>query len=489
MAQTTLEPPNNPDYGVSATTPNNILNTGADYIENYIPGSTSPNGIKVMVFDGDVPQFAWENIGNSGKCTFALDDIKDPDVVLTNNSEFALVVYEDNNQIYLDLWQWNGPNFVEVLGNLGNYNFPYLIDEGTNPNIDLQFTDLFAITWQDNKGNIKGLAGEYQGGQNFDISPNMTFINNSNSRTPDATIFENVITYTFIVFNDQLQEYWVTQQEQFNDVYNGNSVNSPIILHQANLDLGGKFGRPRIASPNDQYFDDNDYTSVVDYYTITPQGVSKWEILGMQNSFNNLFYPPKVYNNNIFLLPNKEPVVTYNGDIGIIAWTAYIQYPGQSNYSYDVIERQFQTYSGGNTIQTFASIVNFDYDREQDIPSVSGRRSGTDGNVLYFYKNESPATMDMMHRIAPPYTQNLRLAKGTASNNFAFMLKSNELTITTDCDLYSFIITDVTGRKIIQNNNASKEVSIPTNTLHKGIYILNCTSKNESTVFKFIQIN
>ena len=102
----------NPEDFTNAPSINNVTNTGADMLIEDAQYS------RVMVFDGDAPQFAWETNNGSGSDYFLIDGIWDPDVVLTDDFLYALVCLEElsSNSIYLSLWEYNQAGvFSEVM--------------------------------------------------------------------------------------------------------------------------------------------------------------------------------------------------------------------------------------------------------------------------------------------------------------------------------------------------------------------------------------
>ena len=282
-----------PETPIGAANINNVTNTGADMIK------VDQDYCKVMVFDGNAPQFAWERNSGSGIEYFYLDGVWDPDVVLTNDKMYALVCFEIESHtcsnIYLSLWEYDGGgNYIEIVGNFGQYSFPHFIDEGINPNIDIGFDDRFIITWHtcNESSEIKAIAGEYTGGV-VDLSPNIALVAPETAWTPDVTICYDYVTFTYIRLDEQYYPEWVTTETNYYDVYNDDIINqctTHILRNSIGYD-SGIFGRPRIASPPQYlHYPGSDYTTSVDF-SYFGDGGPEWEILVCQNDNGSIINP------------------------------------------------------------------------------------------------------------------------------------------------------------------------------------------------------
>ncbi len=476
----TIELPATQDIHVNAMSINNVLNTGADQVR--IPGNLLA---KAMVYDGDVPQFAWDYGGNTGNTNFITPQIIDPDVVLTEDASFALVCYKKNGDIYLSLFALTGGNYSEIT-TLGGINYPHNIGDGKNANIDL-WNDQFMITWESSSQSIMALGGIYSGSGVFTLGKVAT-VEKNKSITPDVTIYNNVVTFTYIDISLLNTNWWVSLQDDFNTILSGsaNSTSNPIY----HITPASKvyFGRPRISSPNDGFFDDHDFTIVIDEKNIDGNGIDIWNIKIKQIYINNFGLPILTINPTLSIKSNTEPVITYVGDWSVVSWTSYFQYPGTQTYSTEVLSRYIQSYGGGAPTTTYASIVNYDWDNTQSIPSVSGRRSGE--RVLYLYKNEDQNVMDMMYRTSP-YAKNLRRANPSQiiscekTNEFSFVSLQNSIEINIDKESFDFYILDISGKKIVNQMGNSGKAIVDLSNLPTGIYIIHCSSKDKETNYKF----
>jgi|GEM_PF-2785334 hypothetical protein len=76
-----LEIPSTNDFNANASTINDVENTGVDFV------NTMSDYSKVMVYDGEMPSFAWDKNAATGIYPFSDNKITDPDVILTNNQQ------------------------------------------------------------------------------------------------------------------------------------------------------------------------------------------------------------------------------------------------------------------------------------------------------------------------------------------------------------------------------------------------------------------
>jgi len=481
----------NPENFTNAPSINNVTNTGADMLIEDAQYS------RVMVFDGDDPQFAWETNNGSGSDYFFIDGIWDPDVVLTDDFLYALVCLEElsSNSIYLSLWEYNQAGvFSEVIGQLGAYNFPHYIDEGKNPNIDIGYDDKFVITWESlgQPSEIFAIAGEYLGGA-IDLSPDIAYIAPEAHRSPDISILGDYVSFTFVRDDGNGAESWVVMQADYPDVYSPPQglLVTPIFQQVVHFHSGTNesvYGRPRIASPPTYPgVPANDFVAVIDFYW-EDWDVGIWEILFV-NYHNGLVYgAPTVFNDNYILFPNYEPVVTYTGDLGVVCWTSYIEYPSTGYSSLDVVGQYFQTL--GNPGQAYNPLdfhlVNLHYAEIQRTPAVGGRR-WLDGYGLIFWVDED--SNDMAYRVNQEGTNNMR--KGPEEETealppgFTVLITNGTIRVITELKNYNYQLMDVTGR-VVLHKTASHETSVSLEGFSPGIYFIKCYAPNAVETRKFL---
>jgi hypothetical protein len=487
----------NPEDYTNAPSINNVTNTGADMVIDDMGYS------KVMVFDGDAPQFAWETNNGTGTDYFHLDAVWDPDVVLTNDLMYALVCLEiqndENGQIYLSLWEYNGSgNYSEVIGQFGAYSFPHYIADGTNPNIDIGFDGRFVITWQSTytAGDINAIAGLYNNGV-LTISNDIARVVGVEAWAPDVAIRGNAVSFTYIGYCKDGYPAWYGKQASYSDVQQPPTPPNVIpannyTFHESAQNNYGDYGRPRIASPPPYpYYSNSDFAVVVDYYW-EDAGIGSWDIL-FANRNNGVVYGPTIFNPWFSgLTPSYEPVVAYIGDHGVVAWTTYIEYPGTTYTSYDVVGMYFHTTgSNGNYWSGFphAPVVNSHYNGDQRTSSVAGRR-WNDGLGFYFWVDED--ANDMAYRDSYEGTTNMRMGKdslfeasGNAAVGIEIFYNNRTIQIMTEQQNYDCQLLDITGR-VILHKTASFETIISLEGISPGIYFIRCQTPYVLETLKFL---
>jgi hypothetical protein len=485
--------PTNPEYPINATVISGVLNTGADMVIDDNRYS------KVMVYDGNEPKFAWETDISTGRTVFSHTTQPpngylplDPDVVLTSSRNQALVCYEADGEIWLSVWMVSLGGYVEIVGTFGNYTLPLSLGYGTNPNIDIGFDDEFVITWQSAPTvMIEAVAGDMLGG-NLSLS-GVAQVYGQESITPDVTVCDFNVTFTFIIPDDQGPDEWVTLETSYTDVSGNNISANPYVIPVNGQYQDGIYGRPRIASPP-YYAVGNysctDYTTTVDYYFVDGM-VGMWNIDVFQKNNQQYTNVAHIYNNYYQYVPNTEPAITYLGDLGVVSWTATIDYPGTNYNSLDVVGRYFQT--SGSLGAPYgipdAPVVNDHYDEVQHIPSVAGRRWNT-GLGFYFWRDADQG--DMYHRTGFEGDMSLRKEKEKViSGNqifdlFSIQLVGPDLRITSELETYTVFIVDMTGRTLMQLTG-EKETLISLSPLPKGIFGVVCTSETQRKSLTFVK--
>ncbi len=478
---------------INAPTINNVANTGADFvIENQ-------SFLKVMVYDGDSARIYWDadinSTQNQGRDKFTLDGVFDPDVVLTTDLQYALVVFESHGDIYISLWEYNGSGYSEIIGALGNYIFPYYLDEGSSPNIDMDHNNYIAVTWKNHNGEIKAIVGEYSAGPSFYFSNPVTI--DYDSRDPDVSIYTDpvtsveYVTFTYIRDINQGPDHeWVVLQETYTNIDNNNIISSATSLYNPGNPPYTIYGRPRIAAPfyHDLLFNGDEFFVVVDFITVDG-ATTTWEIPGYTYYNSNYYYLN--YNPDHPYVPNNKPVVTYTGDLSVVAWQIYC-YDDPLNpttQSRNIIAWYTLFSTGGITSQD-AAMVNLNTPIAQVFVSVAGRRANND-DVLYFWLDSDRG--DMAYRTSPVGTIQMRKIREedpeeiSSDKLFAFEQYGKQLFIKSEFDHFGLLLSDISGRIILKSNDLSEtSQSIDLSGLSKGVYIVKCYSGKHQETIKIV---
>ena len=449
-----------------------IENTGCDIRENANIGGERG----VMVYDGSSPYFHWFDNGISDKTTLN-QDISDPDIVITTDGIYALLVYEDNGDIFLKIYEW--------INNAYSQPVDYNLGSGNNPNIDISFDSYFAITWADDLGNIKSVVGDYSSGS-LSLSGIADITNNDEDRTPDVAIFELygkiMVKYTYISMDKDVNtETLKIKQADYSDVFNNIVSSTPTTLKTISA-ANGDLGRPRIAAPpyiSTSPHHINDYMIVIDYHFVDGQ-TDIWEIRGF-NTFNNTSNNDVLLNQGVESRRNSEPVVTYAGDFIVISWTSDIHNNGA--YANEVVSRKL--INDGNPMNNIISVVNYFINEYQYTPSIAGRFSEGEFN-LHHYVNEGWGYME--YKITNAASTVLRKNTYVSSLNvYINTISDNILEINTEIQDYNVYIYNNIGQLIISKESISSSYQLSIGDLPIGMYIVNIKGSNINKTYRFIK--
>ncbi len=492
----TIHPPANPDESDPGNPEYKVVNTGNDMIGYEIQGT--PFRMKITVADGSDPHivFKKEDVYGGGLVQTDIIDniiclnteIEDPDVVLVENLSLtsetvdALIVFETvNGAINLVIKTFDNGNNSWFPNQ--NYSNGINLGQGTNPNIDISGSGLFAITWEDN-GNIMSITGicNYLG--NYTFGPVVTIYDKSanqglNASLPDVSVnyyggastYTDVVTYCFI--EDKTKKLYV-YQDDFNNLFGGvANITNLSIRHSFNsTDM---LGIPRIATPDNDHggapYDEFDYTIVMGGVIDPQPGSMNYSILGFNKHFGTL----SDYNYEYSSTPNiyeGKPVVAYAGDIIIVAWE--IDAWGGNNFGLDgrdIIQHQL-TYNG-SFATAYYSRVNMDVTETQAIPSVAADYSY---DVLYSFYDEN--YMNIRFKSSHCNNQNLRIGRQHDIIGIYPNPTTDILNVNTKEDA-SIQLFDINGRMVYQDFLAAGNHKLDVSSYGKGVYILRLNRMND----------
>ncbi len=492
----TIHPPANPDESDPGNPEYKVVNTGNDMIGYEIQGT--PFRMKITVADGSDPHivFKKEDVYGGGLVQTDIIDniiclnteIEDPDVVLVENLSLtsetvdALIVFETvNGAINLVIKTFDNGNNSWFPNQ--NYSNGINLGQGTNPNIDISGSGLFAITWEDN-GNIMSITGicNYLG--NYTFGPVVTIYDKSanqglNASLPDVSVnyyggastYTDVVTYCFI--EDKTKKLYV-YQDDFNNLFGGvANITNLSIRHSFNsTDM---LGIPRIATPDNDHggapYDEFDYTIVMGGVIDPQPGSMNYSILGFNKHFGTL----SDYNYEYSSTPNiyeGKPVVAYAGDIIIVAWE--IDAWGGNNFGLDgrdIIQHQL-TYNG-SFATAYYSRVNMDVTETQAIPSVAADYSY---DVLYSFYDEND--MNIRFKSSHCNNQNLRIGRQHDIIGIYPNPTTDILNVNTKEDA-SIQLFDINGRMVYQDFLAAGNHKLDVSSYGKGVYILRLNRMND----------
>ncbi len=454
----TFYPAVSPDIQIgSSQSGSGVKNTGCA----ISPNSLTITNMKVFVWDGNTPQFAWSYlyhgitfqssipiIGVSGAGA-----ITDPDVVLTADGLNALIIYIQNNKCYYESKKWNGSVFVV------NQAATQLSTTGSIascPNIDLAYNGIYnftAATWTELSsgiGKVKGRVGRFVG-TSFSFGYSTVQISDPliNSITPDVCISTNItgstnlayVTYTYISCTGTgigaIQSLYYRQDSWVN-LYSGITSGAPILRYQVNYP--NQIIYPRIAAPI--RFTTNVQSNPAPFYTdfeivvanTPPSNKDVYKIIGF-NKYQDVDKPPVEINSspNIQSGYNGSPVVTYGHDPAknfiTVAWVYGGVLTGISGgtpneiisirlFDKNCVGAAYNALNGTvyyNPLVTptpplFYSLVNKGLSNNDCVPSIASEENSY---VLYLWNDiatNSPYLSNLYYKTTMIGAENLRLA-------------------------------------------------------------------------------
>jgi hypothetical protein len=405
--------PANPENYVASS--GDILNTGCDIRQTRTVGRSWA----VAVCDGSTPTFSWwlVNNGVANAIRFAPivgvpggGAITDPDVVLSSDGLFAIIIYIQNTHCYFESWRWNAATssfvinqYATMLSNSRNVaNYTNIdIAKSTVDNIDY-----VAATWTEQTGfpttlsTVIGAVGTFNASSSQFVfsTRRVNVTSGTDSYQPDVCIngtkystLKNYVTFTYIQGNPNGNHGLYYRADTWDDLNTGGSGFSAQVLLKSGTYPGSFLSKPRIAASGAGIWQQTDFEIVVENFTKVPFAS---KILGFNRCLG--VNKPEVFINgspDISTVYNGIPVVTYIGDEIVVAWS----YGGgiHGNVPNDILSRQL--YAGGTnsgTVKsnntTFYSVANNTLTNNQDIPSIAGKYSS--GNfTLYVW--DDPTTL------------------------------------------------------------------------------------------------
>ncbi len=325
------------DASINQTATANVQNTGIDVGKC----SGCPDQVQqVVTWDGSVPGFGWE-IGGIAKSLPLLGNSivagvlpTDPDVIVGNDGMNAIVVYELNGSILMEVYTRSGNDFLPTSAVPTNV---YNTTQSRHPNIAVDAEDNITVIWQSTEsasGNevIYAKAGDIFG----TLSPSLAKVSETNFSTidfncsePDVSVFRNdqnyLVQMTFIAkttggASSQIIHKW----EKFYNVAAG-VVNSFLPVTVDNGIATDLLATPRITCLwNWNGADAEKFIEIV--YQKTDLNSNKTAILGYNaytgliNTINSL--------SGMESCANYKPAVSYCGDNIIVSWSYDDDSPG-----------------------------------------------------------------------------------------------------------------------------------------------------------------
>ncbi len=476
-AQDSVIAPTNTEY-LGGSTRSTFQNTGI-----AIP-SNAELMASVWEFDGSTI-FDWYDL--NGTLPWAQQKIvgaKDPDIEFPGdgNADGLFIGYHTDQAVHINYYYLTTPAGY-VLAN------SQTIATGNNihsVNIDIDNGE-GVIVWEDG----------------MDVYA--TTFNNTNHGFPtyiDNGVHPDVVVHPFD-YTDQSEHYTICYSDFNNDLqivrgltqevkigitnyyatYTEQAAGSTIMLY------------PRIASPrsNAYGFDREDFTVTALRRDL---GTSPNEYMIVGASVTNGNYTHYEVTPNAGTSVNLNPVVAYNSDRVKFAWASDYEAPLSSGWNSPSIKRDVLSKEYDPVSMTFFYPNSiFEINNQQGLgfenckPSITGRDTNWGDKNAYLY-NMSGQLVNSIYR---KYLDNTSNPKRTAKpvNNEIILSKLNNLFLLNGEDLtkYEFSLTNMNGQLIDISSRielSNLELTLNPNGLSKGMYFLNCQSKEHTQTVKIL---
>ncbi len=492
----------NPDFSIQNT--GNVQNTGNDIAEYSM---NLNQDMKVMVWDGDNPGFYWSLEGTGGvinsgimpidTCSGGNIAVFNPDVVLSEGGAVALIVWEDNGNIYVCSKEFVNNQFQHKYG-------PFSFGPGINPNVDAahRYKDIrCVVTWEFNNEifakacNIEGLDTS----STLIIKPST---GDPRYKKPDVALYlyeGQTDTFTVVSFayaGEKPNGNWLFQVVQYyiDSLIDPTKGHLDTLKYPNRIPSPGPFqyiltvGYPRIAAPALPQ-DTFDFSMVVDVHYLDEdwnqiRGI--WNFTAFNNNLFRHFYdtcinaylPPPTFPTTHYV--NYKPVITYCGDNIHVAWE-YFDQPGEIWQDHWHIIKLSLDLDGTPTDDY--SVVNYNLTSNYQKPSIAGRFSYFTHNLYTFYDMYAG---EVNYKSSYCSNQYLRMSKPEPE----FVFYPNPANSMVFCKIprddapVSISLYDINGRLLKTIPYPVNEISLDLSDLCSGIYLVRVELPNNTKSFR-----
>jgi hypothetical protein len=490
--------PNTPDESATQGAAGLITrNTGNDVAEL---GSGSGEEIRVSVWDDATNQaaFSWE-VATTAATGFQILDgtnygtVSDPDIILSNQGYYVYIVYQLDDDIYYEGWEFDqGANQWKLFIGPDRLN---TAQPASNPNIDgINVQDFeMAAVWEQEYGEIWTIAGDVNGFGSY--SP--VYLESSDYFPcfwPDVAVYYNpttgriTVNYTYIQ-DVNVSNIWALwhQHEDYNDLINGTVVPN---FNGLDVSYPDEFGRPRIACNNHWSDDDSNYAVAVRYWN--SQDDRYYIHTYTRCSFTK--YGPNIINDNspdltdpTSCFANDEPAIAYAYDLLLVVWTYDDACWNDINGDREILQKRCNP-CDGTSATTETLIVNDQYLLDQVAPSVASRHSPYQ-NAIYTWYDYDPS--DVLYKTSQFSNSPIRIMGN--QNDLELSIYPNPTFDNMNIENRSgtaiiFLnLVDMTGKVMLTEFNTN-EKPIDVSNLSNGLYVLRIIFDNGVTNSYKIQI-
>jgi len=493
------------DFGIHQ----NVENTGAGVCK--VPFQGNNVTLSVMVWDGENPGLGWDLDFGSKTGSLDLDggnNIHDPDVVVYDGDvgTLAHVVYELNDHIYYEIWQYdiasNSWSSFQSATQLSTHTI------SLNPNID-RISKNIAVVWTHNDEHIRGVTGDMMG--NYNNPDDIYYDSNGRCIEPDVALNwgdQNYANkYISVVFKivDGTETKLRVGKYEFN-YFNYNYVSLDLDGQQLKQyseenDPDIKFGTPRIAA----HWGDNQYNSDYPYQVVMVEnedntnfivhGFNNWDGTPQHSYLNDHAYESELDggNYNPMEFQTKEPVVAFrSGEEINVAWA----YHAPETENWEIMYRLLHQ-STGEVIETNVQGFPYSYslvngkdnygwdDANQHHPCVASRFSVNEKIIGWFDNGTDMPEYKIRSQSTIIFGVEEEGDPGIIYPNPA--TKWLNIQLPDDKDDARIAIYSINGEQIISEKINGNLNTIDISGINSGMYIAEIKLKEKTIQKKFIK--
>lgn len=413
----------------------------------------------------------------------------DPDVAFSQNSDLTYITYNHSGTIWIDTYvltiPFGSPNYLKQSADF--------LGAGTYPNLDINSSGDGVVCFQSGGNTVVRAFSPHP------IAPILY-----------PPVIVGVGTQPDVILSDNGIDVIVTSIDGGNlnvtklnyaDLILGSLSTSLVQTHPAS---GENYSFPRIASPrNKNFMNINDFTVVAERATTSGQRIEGFNYSSSGSVTNFLV------NDGLDHCENNKPVVTYDGNRLVFAWTSKYDavcaptITSKNNQKEDVLMAEYtattlRPLSGGafaevNQTQGAFNQSNVSitcrYDGNHTISATKdlGEAATFTNNNEAFWKSRTYGTAYKMHSETQDGTE--------LSESFSITLLENPVLDVIRLQLeeannIQVSVRDVTGKTIDLSKRmqaSSTHINIDMRGLSSGLYFVSChTIDGQQKVFKVI---
>ncbi|MEQ9187830.1 MAG: T9SS type A sorting domain-containing protein [Cryomorphaceae bacterium] len=429
-------------------------------------------------------EIQWYEDNTALLCAFQVEGT-DPDVAYYANPDLVHVCRTHNNEVYVDAYALNSTT--------GVYDAMYnaYVDDGIYPNIDANSNGDGILCWE-NGGEIYiqpvGGVSSLFTGLKENVGP---------GSSPDVVLSDNGVDVIVTYINSgnlEIRKYdYTTMFSPFGP---------PVLTASHSIPSNGdNYDFPRIASPRNSNF----YNQYADYTIVAERSSGTDERIEAVSEVGGTLSAPYLVNGGFETCSNSFPVVTYNMETLVMAWSS--NYGGCANTlnimgtppEEDVIMVEYDptnlTSLSGDFYEVNANQSGFGSGRPALNATYDGNygvQTGDAREAMIFYNSSDVYWKKRGAGGNYKSDQANQSFAESMETSFARLLTNpveNEAIITgSDLSSTQVMVSDVTGRIVDLNTRRTEQnITIEMAGLKSGVYLITCFRGSERMTFKVLK--